>query len=168
MGEGETKSCKGWTRLPPDRVTTTTIAIAVESEAIERAPRNIQDETSANREKILVPRKKTEDVPDEIKIRSAVEMTPWERGTALGLLSFGAAPMVITWIRLFTLSPFDPKTWVQLSVLGLFTFVSIETISLILLKGFRRIELSDSTMRWLGGAALLEVGPMAYYIVKHL
>jgi hypothetical protein len=112
--------------------------------------------------------KKTEEKPEQIKIQSAIEMTPWERGTALGLLAFGAAPMVIAWIRLFTLAPFEVKTWVDLSILGLFTFVSIETISLILLKGFRRIDLSDSTMHWLGGAALVEVGPMAWYLIKHI
>jgi hypothetical protein len=115
-----------------------------------------------------MPRKKAPEIPEEIKIQSAIEMTPWERGTALGLLGFGAAPMVIAWIRLFTLSTFDSKTWVYLSVLGLFTFVSIETISLILLKGFRRIDLSDSTMHWLGGAALVEVGPMAWFLIKHM
>jgi hypothetical protein len=108
------------------------------------------------------------DKPEQIKIESAIEMTPWERGTALGLLGFGAAPMVITWVRLFTLSAFDVRTRVNLSILGLFTFVSIETVSLILLKGFRRIDLSDSTMHWLGGTALVEVGPMAWYLIKHV
>jgi hypothetical protein len=92
-------------------------------------------------------------------------MSPWERGTALGLLAFGALPIVISWIRLFTL-PFDMKTWVALNVLGLFAFASIETISLILLKGFRRIDLSDTFMHWLGGLALAEIGPMAWYIIK--
>lgn len=112
--------------------------------------------------------KKTEEKPELIRIQSAIEMSPWERGTALGLLAFGAVPMVIAWIRLFTLAPFELKTWVGLSILGLFTFVSIETISLILLKGFRRIDLSDSTMHWLGGAAIVEVGPMAWYLIKHI
>jgi hypothetical protein len=36
------------------------------------------------------------------------------------------------------------------------------------LKGFRRIDLPDSTMHWLGGAALVEVGPMAWYLIKHI
>jgi len=53
--------------------------------------------------------KKTEEKPEQIKIQSATEMTPWERGTALGLLAFGAAPMVIAWVRLFTLTPFEVK-----------------------------------------------------------
>ena len=74
--------------------------------------------------------KKTEERPEQIRIQSAIEMTPWERGTALGLLAFGAAPMVMAWIRLFT-QPFELKAWVDLSILGLFTFISIETISLI-------------------------------------
>jgi hypothetical protein len=108
-----------------------------------------------------------EDRPQRIPIQSAFEMSPWERGTALGLLTFGAAPMVIAWIRLFTMQ-FDMTIWIELSILGLFTFVSIETISLILLKGFRRIDLPDSTMHWLGGMALVEVGPMAWYIIKHI
>lgn len=94
-------------------------------------------------------------------------MSPWERGTALGLLAFGAAPMVIAWVRLFTMS-FDMKTWAALTVLGLYAFASIETISLILLRGFRRIELSDAAMHWLGGLALAEVGPMSWYIIKHI
>jgi hypothetical protein len=115
----------------------------------------------------MTPRKVPEDQPQRIPIQSAFEMSPWERGTALGLLTFGAAPMVIAWIRLFTMQ-FDMTTWVDLSILGLFTFVSIETISLILLKGFRRIDLPDSTMHWLGGIALVEVGPMAWYIIKHI
>jgi hypothetical protein len=115
----------------------------------------------------MTQKKAPEDRPQRIPIQSAFEMSPWERGTALGLLTFGAAPMVIAWIRLFTM-PFDMTAWIELSVLGLFTFVSIETISLILLKGFRRIDLPDSTMHWLGGIALVEVGPMAWYIIKHI
>jgi len=67
--------------------------------------------------------KKTEERPEQIRIQSAIEMTPWERGTALGLLAFGAAPMVMAWIRLFT-QPFELKAWVDLSILGLFTFIS--------------------------------------------
>jgi len=111
--------------------------------------------------------KKTEERPEQIRIQSAIEMTRWERGTALGLLAFGAAPMVLAWMRLFT-QPFELKAWVDLSIPGLFTFISIETISLILLRGFRRIDLSDSTMHWLGGAALVEVGPMAWYLIQHI
>lgn len=105
--------------------------------------------------------------PQRIPIQSGFEMSPWERGTAVGLLTFGAAPMVIAWIRLFTMQ-FDMATWVGLNILGLFTFVSIETISLILMKGFRRIDLSESMMHWLGGIALVEVGPMAWYIIRHV
>jgi len=112
----------------------------------------------------MTPRKVLEDQPQRIPIQSAFEMRPWERGTALGLLAFGAAPMVIAWIRLFTMQ-FDMAIWIELSLLGLFTFVSIETISFILLKGFRRIDLPDSTMHWLGGIALVEVGPMAWCII---
>lgn len=115
----------------------------------------------------MSPRKVTEDKPQRIPIQSAFEMSPWERGTALGMLAFGAAPMVIAWIRLFTM-PYDKTAWVELSILGLFTFVSIETICLILLRGFRRIDLPDATMHWLGAAALAEVGPMAWYIIKHI
>jgi len=115
----------------------------------------------------MTPSKAPQDKPQRIPIQSAVVMSPWERGTAIGLLTFGAAPMVIAWIRLFTM-PFDMKTWVALSILGLYTFASIETISLILLKGFRRIDLSDTVMHWLGGMALAEVGPMAWYIVKRI
>ena len=110
----------------------------------------------------------TKEIPVQFKIRSAKEMTPLERGTALGLLAFGAAPMVIAWIRLFTLAPFELKTWVYLNLFGLFAFLSIETISLILLRGFGRIDLPDSTMHWLGGAALVEVGPMAWFLIKHI
>lgn len=112
-------------------------------------------------------KKAAQDKPQRIPIQSAVEMSPWERGTALGLLAFGAAPMVIAWVRLFTMH-FDITAWVELSILGLFTFVSIETICLILLRGFRRIDLPESTMHWLDAAALAEVGPMAWYIVKHI
>jgi hypothetical protein len=112
-------------------------------------------------------KKGTEEKPKRIPIQSAFEMNPWERGTALGLLAFGAAPMVIAWVRLFTMS-FDMATWVELSILGLFTFVSIETICIILLRGFRRIDLPESTMHWLGAAALAEVGPMAWYIIRHI
>lgn len=105
--------------------------------------------------------------PQPIPIQSAFEMSPWERGTALTLMIFGAAPMVISWIRLFTV-PFDSKVWVAMSIVGLYLFFSIETISLIILRGFRRVDLSDATMHWLGGMALAEVSPMAWYIIKKL
>jgi hypothetical protein len=98
-------------------------------------------------------KKAAEDKPKRIPMQSAFEMSPWERGAALGLLTFGAAPMVLAWIRLFTMD-FDMATWVELRILGLFTFVSIETIWLILLRGFRRIDLpsaSDALMGTCGG-----------------
>lgn len=115
----------------------------------------------------MTPKKVPQDKPQQIPIQSAFEMSPWERGTALSLLAFGAAPMVITWVRLFTMT-FEMKTWVALTILGLYAFASIETISLILLKGFRRIDLSEAAMHWLGGMALAEIGPMAWYIIKHI
>ena len=72
--------------------------------------------------------------PQQIPIQAAFEMSPWERGTALGMLAFGAAPMVVSWIRLLTM-PFEITTWISLSILSLYFFVSIETFSLILLTG---------------------------------
>ena len=98
---------------------------------------------------------------------SAVEVSTSERVAAVGLLAFGAVPMVITWVRLLT-EPSDMATWITLTVLGLYSFALIETISMILLKGFRRLDLSDATMHWLSGMALAEVAPMAWYVIRKM
>jgi hypothetical protein len=98
---------------------------------------------------------------------SGTEVTKWERGAAVGLLAFGAVPLVITWVRLLR-EQSDLSTWITLTILGLYAFALIETISMILLKGLRRIDLSDATMHWLSGMALAEVAPMAWYIIKKI
>jgi hypothetical protein len=105
--------------------------------------------------------------PERIPVRSAIVLTAFERLAALGLLAFGTAPLILIWIKLFLTPGLDEKLWIDLTILGLFAFVAIETISLIVLRGFRRIDLSDATMKWLGAAALTEVGGLLWYIVKH-
>jgi hypothetical protein len=116
----------------------------------------------------MPPRKVAKVSPPRIPVVvSAVEVTTSERAAAVGLLAFGAVPLVITWVRLLK-EQSDMSTWITLTILGLYSFALIETISLILLKGFRRIDLSDATMHWLSGMALAEVAPMAWYIIKKI
>ena len=116
----------------------------------------------------MPPRKLGKSHVTQMKVvTSAVEITKSERTAAIGLLSFGAVPLIITWVRLLK-EPSSMSEWVTLTILGLYSFALIETISMILLKGLRRIELSDSAMHWLGGMALAEIAPMAWYIIKKI
>jgi hypothetical protein len=116
----------------------------------------------------MAPRKAGKISPQTIPVVvSAIVISPWEHAASLGLLAFGAVPLVITWIQLLK-EHFDLTNWITLTILGLYSFALIETISMILLKGFRRIDLSDATMHWLSGMALAEVAPMAWYIIKKI
>jgi hypothetical protein len=115
----------------------------------------------------MSPQKIGKERPQRIPVDSAFEVTASERAAAVSLLAFGAVPLVITWVRLFR-GQSDMATWITLTILGLYSFALIETISMILLKGLRRIDLSDATMHWLSGMALAELAPMVWYIIKKI
>jgi hypothetical protein len=115
----------------------------------------------ANTKAIATPRRTIEKATTIPVVRKAIDVTNAERFAAIGLLAFGALPLVVSWVRLLT-SVFNLAEWTNLTILGLYSFVLIETVSLILLRGLRRIDLSDAAMRWIGCMALAEIVPLVW------
>jgi hypothetical protein len=116
----------------------------------------------------MSPRKNPGEQPETIKVSSAIVLSPIERLATISLLAFGMLPIIVLWIRLATLPEFNERQWIDFTILGIFAFVAIETLSLIALRGFQRVDLSDGILKWLGAAALVDVGGLTWYVVKHM
>ena len=113
-----------------------------------------------------MPRKKTTDALQRVEVvKDAVEVSGYELAAALLLIAFGAAPLAFSWWILLK-RDFNLSEWVTLNVLGLYAFLVIETFSVFLLYGFRRLNLPESIVKWLGATAFGEVAGLAVYVVK--
>jgi hypothetical protein len=102
--------------------------------------------------------------PRESVVR-ADNVSGWEIAGAIGLLLFGVVPLVMGWIFLLKRT-FDLQEYMAVTLLGIYAFAVIVTFAIILLWGFRRLELPDKFVSWLGGATVGEVAGMVLFIVK--
>ncbi len=106
------------------------------------------------------------DVAKPLKVALAGgEVKGYELKSAVILILFGTVPLVVFWFHLWRNNS-ELREWVALNILGLYAFVVIETFSVILLWGFRRLSLPEKFVHWLGVTALGEVAGLAGYMVK--
>jgi len=114
----------------------------------------------------MAPRRENDESPQRIPVlTSAVEMTGSERAMILGLQVFALAPQIVSWVYLFR-ENCQSSAWQNSLILGLFAFLVIETVILYLLRGFGRISIPYATLRYLAGASIAAVVPMAWYLIK--
>ena|SRR5271155_284131 len=87
---------------------------------------------------------------------------------AVSLFLFvGFVPLYAMWITLDRMQ-LNNENLLLCSMLGIFMFTVIETFTVILLWGFKKIQLPKEFARWLGGATIGEVAVLLVIIVKKL
>lgn len=80
---------------------------------------------------------------------------------------FGTLPLIVGWLFLRQ-RQFNLQEFVAVSIFGIYAFAVIVTFAIILLWGFKRLELSEAFVKWLGGATVAEVAGMVLCVVKYL
>ncbi len=98
-------------------------------------------------------------------IRRAENVSGWEIAGAIALLLFGVVPLVVGWLFLRQ-GTIELQTYMAVTLLGIYAFAVIVTFATILLWGFRRLELPDKFVSWLGAATVGEVAGMVLFIVR--
>lgn len=90
-------------------------------------------------------------------------------GLAMGiaLIVLGMLPLLAIWILVRSM-PFEIHNFIALTLVGTFLFVVVETFAVIILWGFRQIDLPQTFVRWLGGATIAEVAILLAIVVKKL
>lgn len=106
-----------------------------------------------------------EQVVSAIGITEAKDVSNWEIAGAVILLLFGTVPLIVGWLFLRQ-RPFDLQDYMAVTLLGIYAFAVIVTFAIILLWGFKRLELEAKFVNWLGAATVGEVAGMLLFIVK--
>ena len=106
-----------------------------------------------------------EEVVSTIGVIEAKDVSSWEIAGAVARLLFGTVPLIVGWLFLRQ-RPFDLQDYMAVTLLGIYAFAVIVTFAIILLWGFKRLELETKFINWLGAATVGEVAGMLLFIVK--